>query len=723
LKIENTSGKYYSDSCNVLEYKGVKDYGTKTGYNPIPLNLCEQVINDISLDFGGLDIKFFNFDNRLMLTNMNGELNGAEYNGRAYHTHIIIGARNEKDIKLGGVSGIGSLIIHELGHAIMYKSMDCTYENHMTNAKFKEYVSLREIPSTFTDKSIWEKRPAEIFAEDFRYLFGKDYMKEEEFLPYKHISKPSTKIKQFMLDLMISIGVKELPIKITPSESDIIIPTTPTQPKTIKITNVDTATVPNFLLILNGGHGMDTAGKRTPLFPDGTFIRENQFNDAVVEKIKYICEKMGVAYHDVSAETNDVALATVVSREKAARKAYLVKYPKAKTLFLSVHYNAIAETWDGSTASGLEVWHYSTSTEGKRIADNILNELKKGTTQVNRGIKSSETFYVLKNTASPAVLVECGFMDDKREAELMLNDKFQQEVALELFNGAMNSFGLKTTGWVIYDENIMVKQPDVIVTPPNTTPPTTNTPVEKTPLKLIKTRYKSTDVFYVEVPLSEYWIYPTLGVKGKLEKLSDIVNGFESRTKTDVRVACNAGFFNLDGSAEHLGNFIVNFGKEPVYQYSPSANFIDFVSYKNGRFECRKNSIPTKELIALKSNINFAMGVSYSLIIDGKINIVNGSKFSHSKTNNPRTMVGWNQTKNTFIIAVADGRKTGTLGLNAIEEAEFMLSLGCTVAVNFDGGGSSQLIFDNGGDRDLIANKPSDGVERKIGSALVAYSK
>jgi exopolysaccharide biosynthesis protein len=72
---------------------------------------------------------------------------------------------------------------------------------------------------------------------------------------------------------------------------------------------------------------------------------------------------------------------------------------------------------------------------------------------------------------------------------------------------------------------------------------------------------------------------------------------------------------------------------------------------------------------------------------------------------------------------VADGRTNGNAGLNATEEAQFMLGLDCTQAVNFDGGGSTQLIFDNGGDRDLIANKPSDGVERKIGSALLVYKK
>jgi len=160
-----------------------------------------------------------------------------------------------------------------------------------------------------------------------------------------------------------------------------------------------------------------------------------------------------------------------------------------------------------------------------------------------------------------------------------------------------------------------------------------------------------------------------------------------------------------------------------TFKYSPSPNFIDFVSYKNGRFEVKTNSVTQRDAQLLMPNLNFLIGCSYSLVIDGKVSIINGGKFSHSKLDTPRTMVGWNQSKNSFIIAVADGRTTGNAGLNATEEGQFMLSLGCTQAVNFDGGGSTELIFDNGGDRDVIVNKPSDGVERRIGSGLLVYRR
>jgi len=62
-----------------------------------------------------------------------------------------------------------------------------------------------------------------------------------------------------------------------------------------------------------------------------------------------------------------------------------------------------------------------------------------------------------------------------------------------------------------------------------------------------------------------------------------------------------------------------------------------------------------------------------------------------------------------------DGRQPGTaVGMSHHELAEFMMRLGCTDALNMDGGGSSTLWYDG-----KVINQPSDGVPRAVGNALV----
>lgn len=201
----------------------------------------------------------------------------------------------------------------------------------------------------------------------------------------------------------------------------------------------------------------------------------------------------------------------------------------------------------------------------------------------------------------------------------------------------------------------------------------------------------------------------SLGVPNKLEPLSAIDNLYKIET-----CKINCGFFNFDGSAEHLG-LLVN--ENGLIRY-PDNSFINYLYFKeDGHTEICYYSGNPEEYLWWDNVLYWGIGVGYSLVNNGVINLANAEKFSHSTSDNPRTMMG--QLKNgNFILAVADGRSTSSIGLTAKEEADIMLSLGCVTAVNLDGGGSSEMIV-NG----KIVSKPSDGFERKIGSAIMVYKK
>lgn len=57
---------------------------------------------------------------------------------------------------------------------------------------------------------------------------------------------------------------------------------------------------------------------------------------------------------------------------------------------------------------------------------------------------------------------------------------------------------------------------------------------------------------------------------------------------------------------------------------------------------------------------------------------------------NPRTAVGYT-ADNKLIIVTADGRESSSIGMTLVELANFMKSIGCTNAMNLDGGGSTVL--------------------------------
>lgn len=85
----------------------------------------------------------------------------------------------------------------------------------------------------------------------------------------------------------------------------------------------------------------------------------------------------------------------------------------------------------------------------------------------------------------------------------------------------------------------------------------------------------------------------------------------------------------------------------------------------------------------------------------------------------PRTAAGITPD-NKLILLVCDGRgSNGSAGYTLAELSAKFISLGCTDATNFDGGGSSCMVGTDG----QILNRPSDGSERAVTSAIVITEK
>lgn len=89
-------------------------------------------------------------------------------------------------------------------------------------------------------------------------------------------------------------------------------------------------------------------------------------------------------------------------------------------------------------------------------------------------------------------------------------------------------------------------------------------------------------------------------------------------------------------------------------------------------------------------------------------------------TNNrhPRTCLGI--TKESIIFITIDGRSDSAAGMTLFELRDYLLELGCTDAINLDGGGSTTLwTKDNG-----IVNIPSDKKgERPVANAILIVEK
>ncbi|MBO4897658.1 MAG: phosphodiester glycosidase family protein [Clostridia bacterium] len=113
-----------------------------------------------------------------------------------------------------------------------------------------------------------------------------------------------------------------------------------------------------------------------------------------------------------------------------------------------------------------------------------------------------------------------------------------------------------------------------------------------------------------------------------------------------------------------------------------------------------------------------AVGGGTVLVKDGKV-----ATFTNNVTGyNPRSAAGVSRDNTKLYLVTVEGREKNTRGMTQQELAEFMIEIGAYNAINFDGGGSTEMAIKNEEGKTEIVNTPSEGTERRISTGLGVLS-
>ena len=103
-------------------------------------------------------------------------------------------------------------------------------------------------------------------------------------------------------------------------------------------------------------------------------------------------------------------------------------------LTVSIHQNSYPEEY----VHGAQVFFHRDSEEGKALADLIQKQfVAQVDPENNRQIKANDSYYLLKKTAMPIVIVECGFLSNYEEAEKLVTEEYQDQVAWAIYMGVV----------------------------------------------------------------------------------------------------------------------------------------------------------------------------------------------------------------------------------------------------------------------------------------------
>lgn len=164
----------------------------------------------------------------------------------------------------------------------------------------------------------------------------------------------------------------------------------------------------------HAGHSLKCRGAKSIL--DET-VEARKVNDLV---IKYLKQQGHTVYNctDDNGTTQSKNLVAIVNKCNQHKV----------DLDISIHFNSGAKDKKGNKkTTGVEVFVYTFSTKARKQAKTICNEIAKLGFK-NRGVKNSASLYVLRKTKSPALLIECCFVDDKDDADLYNADKMAKAI-------------------------------------------------------------------------------------------------------------------------------------------------------------------------------------------------------------------------------------------------------------------------------------------------------
>ena len=174
------------------------------------------------------------------------------------------------------------------------------------------------------------------------------------------------------------------------------------------------------------GHGGTDAGAVANGF------KEKDFNLAIALACKAELERHGVSVR--MSRTNDEN--DPVSQEIKECNAY------CPDLAVDIHNNA-------GGGDGAEIFHSVKGGKSVTLGANIISEIKK-IGQNSRGIKTrrnangGDYYGFIRETQAPAVIVECAFVDNKNDIQIIDTAAEQKTMGVAIAKGILKTFGVNT---------------------------------------------------------------------------------------------------------------------------------------------------------------------------------------------------------------------------------------------------------------------------------------
>jgi N-acetylmuramoyl-L-alanine amidase len=181
------------------------------------------------------------------------------------------------------------------------------------------------------------------------------------------------------------------------------------------------------IVVIDAGHGGWDPG-----MVSGTVL-EKDINLEIAKKLQTYLEEGGATV--LITRLDDEGLA--INKSGDMRERRQIANAGQADIFVSIHQNAFT----GTNVKGAQVFYHNESDKSKKLGESIQRHLIEFVDPDNRRIsKANSSYYVLKETAMPAVIVECGFLSNPGERAKLQTENYQERIAWGIYMGIVDYF-------------------------------------------------------------------------------------------------------------------------------------------------------------------------------------------------------------------------------------------------------------------------------------------
>jgi N-acetylmuramoyl-L-alanine amidase len=196
------------------------------------------------------------------------------------------------------------------------------------------------------------------------------------------------------------------------------------------VTSVQMLPLAGKVFVLDPGHG----GYDPGVMQDN--VLEKQIVLEIALKLRHYLQSAGARV--VMTRETDRDFLTVAGgpkKQQDMKNRMQIANEAKPDLFLSIHINSInSAVWHGA-----QTFYKSNCEQSKGAAEKIQKQLIRVLANTDRAVKAGD-FYVLNNMESAAVLVECGFLSNPQEAELLADPAYQSKIAWSVYLGLVSFY-------------------------------------------------------------------------------------------------------------------------------------------------------------------------------------------------------------------------------------------------------------------------------------------